>query len=283
MHRRRISIIGVDIDPKRTKEIIQNKDFLLCEYHSNFPQFVVDQIKKIPHSQLSQRVSMKSCANQWIIAKIEHEQRSKSQIIYWSTSLPQNNESSHHPNSPTKCHLIELQKCFIYDSDAEIADIADIEHIHLLYPSASSFCTLKPHRPYYPNQQTTMRQTNNYNNPFMPYSFNKDILSRHTQMHKNNSDDAVLCPLFPSSSSRSLTSIFGILFLSKDHKSLYVLPHDHVTSISHQKGTESTYSYQTNRNIAYHIPLFTKTDQYNERIVRTQVLPQPRVGSHHSV
>ena len=43
------------VDPKKTKEIIQNKDFLHCEYHSNFPQFIVDQLKSLSKQQLSQK------------------------------------------------------------------------------------------------------------------------------------------------------------------------------------------------------------------------------------
>eukprot|EP01084_Bolivina_argentea_P256239 431318_1 len=170
---RRVSIIGVDIDPKTTKEIIQNKDFLLCEYHSNFPNFLSNKLKLIPKNELNKNVSMKSCDNQWIISKVV-EENNKIEIIYWNTSSIYNNDNrnenkneneikNNHPNSPLKCYMIENK------FDDEIIDICDIKHIHLLYPCASSYSTLKIHN----------NNINNiYNNPFMPY---------------NNK----LCPLFP--------------------------------------------------------------------------------------
>merc|ERR1719334_1549849 len=86
-----------------------------------------------------------------------------------------------------------------------------------------------------------------------------------------------------------MTSISGILFLSKDHRTLYVMPHDHTDTIRHHSGTESKsaqVTYTENRGIIYKIALMTgKTESAQcdeERITSSQILPQPRVGSHHS-
>ena len=316
----------------------------------------MDQLKSLSKDELNQNVKMKSFDNQWIVSKIINSSSNQIQIIYWNTSLSRDddnssrsnntNSSDHHPNSPLNCYLIDINKCIINDDNnnnlqqqqTERVTIADINHIHLLYPSASSFSTLKPHRPFYYNQSSRNNQqqeqenndpTTRYNNPFMPCSLNKNILSRNKKqsllgqndefndendvsfddMNDNHNrsvtldnsdflDDTVLCPMFPSSTSRSITSISGVLFLSSDHKTLYVMPHDHVTTVRHQINAKLSPSddndddlsdspsnhfiYGPDRDIIYKIPLLTDS-KHNEQITYSQILPQPRVGSHHAV
>ena len=42
---------------------------------------------------------------------------------------------------------------------------------------------------------------------------------------------------------------------------------------------QNQYLFGADRNITYKIPLPTNTDQYNEKITISRILPQPRVGT----
>ena len=74
-------IIGVEIDARTTKELINQSDFVLCEYHSNFPPILRQNLSKIPKMELENRVQMKSLDNQWVLCVIN-----QSQLFYWTTS-----------------------------------------------------------------------------------------------------------------------------------------------------------------------------------------------------
>ena len=50
-------------------------------------------------------------------------------------------------------------------------------------------------------------------------------------------DEGIKCPLFLFSASRSITTICGVLFLSFDHQSFYIIPHQYVTLIRHTIST----------------------------------------------
>ena len=76
-------------------------------------------------------------------------------------------------------------------------------------------------------------------------------------------------------------SICGVLFLSRDHSTLFVIPHDHATTIRHHASTEAhahpnTVTYGERRNMVYRIPLLTSVDKHGERVTFSQIMPQPR-------
>ena len=78
---KRRRIIGVEIDARSMKEMINHSDFFLCEYHSNFPPILRQRLSKINKSELAKCVEMKAFDNQWILCIINGLQ-----MFYWSTN-----------------------------------------------------------------------------------------------------------------------------------------------------------------------------------------------------
>ena len=88
-------------------------------------------------------------------------------------------------------------------------------------------------------------------------------------------------PNSPGKSRSISSSICGVLFLWRDHSALFVIPHHHASTEAHAHA--NTVTYGEHRNVVYRIPLLTSVDKHGERVTFSQIMPQPRVSSHHAV
>ncbi|ETO16146.1 hypothetical protein RFI_21211, partial [Reticulomyxa filosa] len=218
-------IAGVEVNPKVTRETIKDDEFVLAEYHSDFPQLLNDALSQLTKEQKQNEVKMKAYDNQWMLASI-----SQKEIYYWNTAFSHGSVTHvviilrQMSNEEGECYYVNLG-LLMNEDDIELPRVEDI---HLLYPFAPCHSSLHLHhastqRPTDPLDASDTSSM--YVNPFLPCldSGSSQLSADEHLAHGTNPFSGI--SIFPSEQLGSFKHIVGIAFVDNTYGYFYFLHH----------------------------------------------------------